>query len=102
MLLLLHTLTRYNHMSSKVSVFITGTDTEIGKTTYAVKLLKDLAANNQRTMVLKPVASGCEQTPNGLRSDDALQLINAATVKADYDIVNPVTLEPPHLTQHRR
>ena len=51
--------------------FITGTDTNIGKTTVACALLQ--AANEQglSTLGIKPIASGCEQTPEGLRNSDA-------------------------------
>ena len=54
--------------------FVTGTDTEVGKTVASCALLQ--AANAQRfnTVGYKPVASGSEQTPEGLRNNDALLL----------------------------
>jgi len=82
-------------MFNKNGFFITGTDTDVGKTTYAVTLLNQLAKDGQSTLALKPIASGCEMTELGLRSNDALQLMQAATIKAEYDIVNPITFDLP-------
>ena len=75
--------------------FIAGTDTEIGKTTIACGLLA--AANEQglRTLALKPVAAGAETIDGELRNDDALALMDAASVKLSYQQVNPVLFEPP-------
>lgn len=78
-------------MSRKV-FFVTGTDTGVGKTFVSVALLRAWAAQGKSTLGLKPVAAGCEQTPHGLRNDDALALQEAATVKIAYEQVNPVAL----------
>lgn len=75
--------------------FITGTDTEIGKTTVAAALVAALVARNVKTGVMKPVASGCERTNDGLRNTDALQLIEASGQAPDYPAVNPYAFEPP-------
>ena len=80
--------------------FLTGTDTSIGKTTVACALLQ--AANQQglTTLGIKPIASGCEQTPDGLRNSDALLLQQYSSLKLPYQEVNPIALlEPlsPHL-----
>ncbi|RLA46744.1 MAG: dethiobiotin synthase [Gammaproteobacteria bacterium] len=74
--------------------FVTGTDTGVGKTTVAVALLHAAAARGLTTAAIKPVAAGCEMTPDGLRNDDALQLQRACTLDIDYQHVNPVALEP--------
>lgn len=74
--------------------FITGTDTDVGKTTAAVAIL--LAARRLgSTAAIKPVAAGCEATSLGLRNDDALQLQRAATLKLSYQQVNPIALKLP-------
>jgi dethiobiotin synthetase len=81
-------------------VFVTGTDTEIGKTWCSVGLLDALAARGLRVAGLKPVAAGAVPTAAGWRNDDALALQAAASVELPYDRVNPVCLpEPcsPHL-----
>lgn len=75
--------------------FIAGTDTEIGKTTVAAALVKAMADQGRRVGVMKPVASGCERGPDGLRNEDALALIAAAGQGQDYDSVNPHAFEPP-------
>lgn len=80
--------------------FITGTDTAAGKTTIAAGLL---AAANRRgltTAAIKPIASGCERTPDGLRNADALLLQRTMSLPLSYDEINPIALEPaiaPHL-----
>lgn len=75
--------------------FVTGTDTEIGKTFAACDLVRYLVARGERVAGLKPVASGCEETPDGLRNEDALALMTAANVKLPYEVVNPYTFKPP-------
>ena len=80
--------------------FITGTDTEIGKTCVASALIRHLVAEGHRVAGMKPVASGCENTDAGLRNDDALSLIAASNVKLPYETVNPFAYEPaiaPHI-----
>ncbi len=81
-------------------LFITGTDTGIGKTYFSCQLLRHAAAQGQRTIALKPLASGCERGPDGLRNDDAVQLQQAASIQLPYASVNPFAFEPaiaPHL-----
>jgi len=74
--------------------FIAGTDTGVGKTRVAQILLTALAAQGQRAIGMKPVASGCRQTPNGLRNEDAESLLASSGVTADYIDVNPYAFEP--------
>lgn len=81
-------------------IFITGTDTDIGKTTIAIGLMSALKKAGLRVAGFKPVSAGCEQTEHGLRNDDALQLMQQASVELPYDIVNPYAFEPaiaPHI-----
>ena len=81
-------------------LFITGTDTEIGKTWVASALIRHLVEAGYRVAGMKPVASGCEMTDAGLRNDDALRLIAESNVKPPYDLVNPFAYEPaiaPHI-----
>lgn len=80
--------------------FVTGTDTGVGKTTVTCALLAAAKAKGLSTLALKPVASGCEETPEGLRNSDALALQAAMTVPLSYPEVNPVALPAamsPHL-----
>lgn len=71
------------------SVFVTGTDTGIGKTFVSCALLHALNRCGQVAVGMKPVASGCATTPDGLRNADALDLIAASSRKVDYGTVNP-------------
>lgn len=75
--------------------FITGTDTEVGKTWVSCRLLETAKAAGLSCYGLKPIAAGCEETADGLRNDDALQLMAASSVALPYDIVNPVALRDP-------
>jgi len=80
--------------------FITGTDTGVGKTLVATGLLNSFARRGDRVIGMKPVASGCPATPAGLRHDDAIALLNASSVQAEYAEVNPYAFAPavaPHL-----
>lgn len=80
--------------------FVTGTDTEIGKTTASCALLQAASAAGYRCAGYKPVASGCEVTPEGLRNEDALLLQRFSSVDLPYEMVNPLAfMEPtsPHI-----
>lgn len=82
------------------SVFVTGTDTGVGKTRVAVQLLRQWAAQGLPVAGLKPVAAGAAVTPDGLRNEDALALAAAGSVPLAYDDINPVCLAwatAPHL-----
>ena len=77
------------------TLFITGTDTECGKTVSTAALARALVARGQRVACFKPIASGCRVTPGGLRNEDAEALIEAMNVELPYEVVNPVAFEPP-------
>lgn len=80
--------------------FITGTDTDVGKTTAALGLMKALQQKGLTVAAMKPVSAGCAQTDAGLRNDDAVRLMQQASVELPYEIVNPYAFEPaiaPHI-----
>jgi len=80
--------------------FITGTDTGVGKTRVAERLLRTLVQRGQRAVGMKPVASGCHVTRASRRCEDAERLLAAGNVAADYVDVNPYGFAPaiaPHL-----
>ncbi|ERI51021.1 dethiobiotin synthase [Pseudomonas sp. AOB-7] len=80
--------------------FVTGTDTEIGKTTIAAGLLHAARRRGLSTAAAKPVASGCAMTADGLRNDDALALLGECSLALRYEEVNPLAFAPaiaPHL-----
>ncbi|MGO4222454.1 dethiobiotin synthase [Lysobacter sp. TAF61] len=75
--------------------FITGTDTGIGKSLASATLLHALRGRGLRAVGMKPLASGCEVTCDGLRNEDALLLQAASAPRPDYDDVNPYALLQP-------
>lgn len=82
------------------TLFITGTDTDAGKTLVASGLLCAAQRQGFTTLGLKPVASGSEATPFGLRNADALALQAQSEPSVDYTSVNPFAFAPaiaPHL-----
>ena len=80
--------------------FMTGTDTEIGKTVASTALIHYLRHRRLTCAAMKPVASGSVRDVDGLRNDDALRLIAASGLEVDYADVNPWVFEEataPHL-----
>lgn len=65
-------------MNSKPGIFITGTDTGVGKTVVAAGLALNLRARGYKVGVMKPVATGCEGYDRRLVSYDAVYLWEAA------------------------
>jgi dethiobiotin synthetase len=84
-----------NFRSMAQGIFITGTDTGVGKTVVAAGLVRLLARQGRRVIGLKPVASGADRTPEGLRNSDALALAGEGTVQVPYALTNPYCFEPP-------
>jgi dethiobiotin synthetase len=82
-------------LAPRRAYFLTGTDTDAGKTLVSCLLLHAAAARGLETLALKPLAAGAVATPEGLRNDDALQLMAASTRKLPYSQVNPICLPDP-------
>jgi dethiobiotin synthetase len=76
-------------------LFITGTDTCVGKTYVAALIAQSLAAAGMRVGVYKPAASGCRHEGDRLISDDALALWTAAGKPGDLDRVCPQRFAAP-------
>ncbi|MCZ7597901.1 MAG: AAA family ATPase [Gammaproteobacteria bacterium] len=62
-------------MSGAAGLFVTGTDTEIGKTVVAAALIRHIVAGGMRCAPMKPVASGAHMAGGALVNEDALALI---------------------------
>jgi dethiobiotin synthetase len=77
------------------TLFVTGTDTGVGKTHVSSLLLTAARANGIRACGYKPVASGCERIDGELRNEDALALQAAAGTQEPYAAINPYAFEPP-------
>lgn len=87
-------------MSELRSLFVTGTDTGVGKTLVSAALLHTLARRHARVVGMKPVAAGLVQQQGAWVSEDVLMLRAASTVAVPPELDNPVALpEPlsPHL-----
>lgn len=77
------------------AIYITGTDTGIGKTFSSCVLLHALRHAGLRAVGMKPVASGCDATAAGWRNDDALALQAASAPVPRYEDLNPYALPQP-------
>ena len=80
--------------------FITGTDTDAGKTWISLGIVEALKRQGKRVGVMKPVSAGCEQSSAGLRNQDAVLLQQQSNVELTYDAANPYAFEPaiaPHI-----
>jgi dethiobiotin synthetase len=78
------------------AIFITGTDTDVGKTFVSCLLLQAFNDSGLKTFGLKPIASGCEENKIGeLRNQDALLLQCNASIKKTYELVNPIAFKNP-------
>ena len=74
-------------------LFVTGTDTGVGKTLASCALLHALRARGLRSLGMKPVASGCERIDGQWRNEDALALQRAGNASPPrYEDVNPYAL----------
>lgn len=82
-------------------IYITGTDTGVGKTLVATAWTHALTASGLKVVGLKPIASGAGRDREGrLQNADALALQAASSVALPYEQVNPYCFEPaiaPHL-----
>src|SRR5690606_8936194 len=88
------------HPLLRQSLFVAGTDTGVGKTWVAARLIACLAAAGHRVAGMKPVAAGATMTAQGLRNDDAIKLAAAGNVDLPYELINPYCLAratAPHL-----
>ena len=78
-----------------ISIYVTGTDTDAGKTGACIALLHALRRSGASAVGMKPVASGSSLTLDGYRNDDALALQSASDPTPDYALVNPLALIEP-------
>jgi dethiobiotin synthetase len=69
--------------------FITGTDTDVGKTWATIALMRYFKQQGKTVVGMKPVAAGCTLQDGLLKNADALLIQENASVKLDYDLINP-------------
>jgi dethiobiotin synthetase len=78
-----------------MGIFVTGTDTGVGKTVVTAALADALRRRNLRVGVMKPVETGCIREEDRLVPRDALRLLEASGSSASLDLVNPYALAQP-------
>jgi len=76
-------------------IYVTGTDTGVGKTLASAALLHALRARGLHAVGMKPVASGCERIDGAWRNEDALTLQAASDPVPRYEDVNPYAFQAP-------
>lgn len=75
--------------------FITGTDTNVGKTWATISLMRYFKNRGKSVVGMKPVASGCVMQDGQLKNADALLIQENASLPVDYDLINSYAYEPP-------
>jgi dethiobiotin synthetase len=82
-------------MSAPLSLFVTGTDTEIGKTFVSCALLHGFARAGLRAAAMKPIAAGAFERDGQWLNEDAIELDAAAGVALPPAIRTPYLLKAP-------
>jgi len=75
--------------------FITGTDTNVGKTWATIALMRYFKGQGKTVAGMKPVAAGCLMVDGRLKNEDALLIQENASWQIDYDLINPYAYELP-------
>jgi len=85
---------------NKLGFFVTGTDTDVGKTYIAAALVRHFAQQGKTALGMKPVAAGCEKINDELSNADVKALVAASNVQAALTDINPYVFAPaiaPHI-----
>ena len=77
------------------NLFVTGTDTGVGKTWITLGLMAKWQAAGLAVNGMKPVASGSERKGGRLRNADAVQIMNRCSRPLSYEQVNPYAFADP-------
>ncbi|WP_434355262.1 dethiobiotin synthase [Parasalinivibrio latis] len=75
--------------------FVTGTDTEVGKTVASKAIMQAAAVKGFSVAGYKPVAAGSKETEEGWQNSDAIHLRQASNIELSYSEVNPCLLDTP-------
>ncbi|MGB4498321.1 MAG: dethiobiotin synthase [Methylococcaceae bacterium] len=79
----------------KKTYFVTGTDTNVGKTWATLALMQHFKNKNLSVLGMKPVASGCKKVGGEWRNNDALAIQKMGSQFIDYSLLNPFAYELP-------
>jgi dethiobiotin synthetase len=74
-------------------VFITGTDTGVGKTVIAAGLAAYLKSGGVKVAVMKPVQTGAKPVNGRVESEDLKLLLKAVAIDEPHELTNPYCLE---------
>ncbi|MFT7228776.1 MAG: dethiobiotin synthetase [Methylophilaceae bacterium] len=86
------------------ALFITGTDTDVGKTHVACQIIKQYVAQGLKVVGMKPVAAGCELVDGAWLNEDVQKLTAASNVDAPAELVNSYCFKEyiaPHLAAEK-
>lgn len=79
----------------KRAYFVTGTDTNAGKTWATLALMTHFKQQDLSVLGMKPVASGCEKINDEWKNSDALAIQENGSFVVDYSLINPFAYELP-------
>lgn len=82
-------------LASKKTIFITGTDTSVGKTVITAGLLAVFQKRGHKTVAVKPFQTGACFSQGELLSPDVMFYREAGLLEEPPEVLNPVSLEPP-------
>jgi len=77
------------------AIFVSGTDTGIGKTRATLALLEAFKSRGLTVAGMKPIASGCEERKSVLTNQDALAIQSCSSGQIEYADINPYAFAPP-------
>ncbi len=86
-------------MGARFQCFVTGTDTEIGKTLVSSAILYGLVQAGVKAAGMKPVAAGAEMRNGVMHNDDVAQLAAASNVALPQELAVPYLLREPAAPQ---
>lgn len=87
-----------------LAYFITGTDTDVGKTHVSCQLIQQYVAQGLKVIGMKPVAAGCELVDGEWVNEDVQRLAAASNVEAPLELVNPYCFKEfiaPHIAAEK-
>tara|TARA_B100000941_G_scaffold272243_1_gene231597 strand:- start:247 stop:918 length:672 start_codon:yes stop_codon:yes gene_type:complete len=76
-------------------LFITGTNTEVGKTFVTCEMLKHLVKSKKSTAAFKPVETGCNKNNKILQPNDSKRFYKVLGKTLSLDLINPYRFIPP-------
>jgi len=76
-------------------IFVTGTDTGVGKTWFTITLMEALKEQGHQVAGMKPIATGAILNNGRLINEDASSIMHHCSKSTDYELINPFVFELP-------